>query len=281
MTAPKIDRRTFIGVGATVGAGLLVGFRFGDDERATSASGVMDAAAELAPNGYLRVGVDGIITIYADHVELGQGAMTALPMIVAEELDADWTLVRIERMGTDPSSWPRRVMTVGSQSVRTSFAPLRKAGASAREMLVSAAASEWRVDASQCRTERGFVVHAASGRRAGYGSLASAASALPVPAEPRLKDPSSFSIIGTKRARVDIPSKTDGSAQFGIDVQLPGMLIATVMRPPTLGGSLRALDDTAAKAIAGVKDVVTFESGVAVLATDTWSALKGRCSCAT
>ncbi len=273
MTPRTIDRREFLAVGATVGAGLLIGFRVADAE---SISATNTPAADLAPNGYLRVGTDGIITLYADHVELGQGVMTALPMIVAEELDADWNLVRIERMSDNPSAWPRRVMTVGSQSVRTSWAPLRKAGATAREMLISAAATMWSVDRAQCRVSQGFVLHNASGRRASYGELANAAATLPVPTDPPLKDPKAFRIVGTMRPRVDIPSKTNGSAQFGIDVRVPGMLIATVLRPPVFGGSVVSFDASAAKAISGVKDVVQFESGLAVLATDTWSALKGR-----
>ena len=273
MTPRTFHRREFLEIGATVGAGLLVGFRVAEAE---PMSLVDSAAADLAPNGYLRVGTDGIITLYADHVELGQGVMTALPMIVAEELDADWNLVRIERMSDNPSAWPRRVMTVGSQSVRTSWATLRKVGATAREMLISAAATMWSVDRSQCRAELGFVLHNASGRRASYGELANAAAALPVPTDPPLKDPKTFRIVGTKRPRVDIPSKTSGSAQFGIDVRVPGMLIATVLRPPVFGGTVASFDASAAKAISGVKDVVQFESGLAVLATDTWSALKGR-----
>lgn len=272
MTPRTLDRREFLIVGGTVGAGLLIGFRVLDAESPVA----IDAPADFAPSGYLRVGSDGVITLYADHVELGQGVMTALPMIVAEELDADWSTVRIERMPDDPSAWPRRIMTVGSQSVRTSWAPLRKAGATAREMLISAAAASWSVDRAGCRAENGFVVHAASGRRAGYGELANAAARMPVPGDPPLKDPKTFRIVGTKRPRVDIPSKTNGTAQFGIDVRVPGMLVATVVRSPVLGGTVKSFDATAAKATPGVKDVVQFESGMAVLAVDTWSALKGR-----
>ena len=233
MTPRTLDRREFLTVSGTVGAGLLIGFRALDAE---SLAAIDTSAADFAPSGYLRVGSDGIITLFADHVELGQGVMTALPMIVAEELDADWSKVRIERMPDDPSAWPRRIMTVGSQSVRTSWAPLRKAGATAREMLISAAAASWSVDRAACRSENGFVVHAASGRRASYGDLASAAASMPVPSDPPLKDPKTFRIVGTKRPRVDIPSKTNGSAQYGIDVRVPGMLVATVLRPPVLGG---------------------------------------------
>lgn len=282
MTTPPMDRRVFLKSGVIAGTGLLIGIRYADAGTATGAAAdvftanTLDNAAEFSPNGYLRIGTDGIVTLYADHVELGQGIMTALPMIVAEELSADWSMVRIERMPPNPSAWPRRVMTVGSQSVRGSWAPLRKAGATAREMLVAAAAATWSVDAATCRAENGFVVHAASGKRASYGDLATKASSMPVPANPTLKDPKNFTIVGTKRARVDIPDKTNGSAQFGIDVQLPGMLIATVIRPPVFGGKLRAIDASAAKAIDGVQHVLEFSGGVAVLATDTWTALRAR-----
>jgi isoquinoline 1-oxidoreductase beta subunit len=143
-------------------------------------------------------------------------------------------------------------------------------------MLATAAAQEWGVDRAACRTERGFVIHTSSGRRAAYGDLAAKAAALTPPANPALKDPGDYRILGTRVPRVDIPSKVDGSAQFGIDVRVPGMLIATVFRPPVFGGSVKSFDATAARSVAGVRDVVQFESGLAVIANDTWSALKGR-----
>jgi len=266
------SRRDFIRTSALASTGLLIGFRFGD---ATELEEI-GAGSDFAPNAYLRIGTDGTLTLFADHVELGQGIMTALPMIVAEELDADWSKVRIERMPDDPSAWPRPIMTVGSNSVRGSWQPLRRAGATAREMLISAAADEWKVDRSTCRTEKGSVIHTPTGRRASYGSLATAASTLTPPQSPPLKDPKDFHILGTPKARVDIPSKVNGTAQFGIDVRIPGMLVATVVRPPVFGGRVKSVSSAAAKAVAGVKDVVQFESGVAVIATDTWSALKGR-----
>lgn len=272
MTTKQVGRREFLKTSAVASAGLFVGFRFAG----ASEAAVAGAAADFAPNAYLKVGTDGAITIFADHVELGQGSGTALPMIVAEELDADWTRVRIERMPDDPSAWPRSIRTVGSQAVRTSYAPLRKAGATAREMLAQAAAQNWNVPRAECRTEKGFVIHTPSGRRASYGELAEQAGALAQPANPPLKDPKDFRIIGTHVRRVDIPSKVDGSAQFGIDVRLPGMLYATVIRSPVFGGKVKSFDATAAKAVAGVKDVVQFQNGIAVLASDTWSALKGR-----
>lgn len=275
MTTKEIGRREFIKVGATAGAGLLIGFRLLDAAESNGLPGIA-GADDFSPNAYLRIGTDGAITLFADHVELGQGVMTALPMIVADELDADWTMVRVQRMSDDPSAWPRSIMTVGSQSVRGSWSPLRKAGATAREMLLAAGAQQFGVDRAQCRTDKGFVVHAASGRKVGYGAVASLASTLPVPQNPTLKDPKDFHIIGTHAPRVDIPSKVNGSAQFGIDVRLPGMLYATVIRPPVWGGKIASVDAARAKAVTGVKDVVQFQNGVAVLATDTWSALKGR-----
>ncbi len=268
-----VDRRAFLKSSALLGGGLVIGFRVADADTVASVAVV---PADFAPSGYLRIGTDSIVTIFADHVELGQGIMTALPMIVAEELDADWTKVRVERMPDNPSAWPRRIMTVGSQSVRSSYMPLRMAGAAAREVLVTAAANAWKVSAAECRTENGYVLHAASGKRASYGALATAASQLPAREGSPLKNPKDFRIIGTRRARVDLPAKVNGSAQFGIDVRLPGMLIATVVRPPVLGGTLKSFDATATKAVPGVKQVLQFASGIAVLATDTWSALQGR-----
>ncbi|HET7373798.1 MAG TPA: molybdopterin cofactor-binding domain-containing protein, partial [Gemmatimonadaceae bacterium] len=268
-----ISRRDFVKTGALASAGLLIGFRLSD---ARELDGLATAAADFTPNAYLKIGTDGTVTLFADHVELGQGVMTALPMIVAEELDADWSKVRIERMPDDPSTWPRAIMTVGSQSVRGSWQPLRRAGATAREMLISAAAQQWGVDRPGCRTEKGFVLHDASGRRASYGELATAAAAITPPQEPPLKDPKDYRIIGTSAPRVDIPSKVDGSATYGIDVHVPGMLVATVVRPPVAGAVIKRIDETAARIVPGVKDVVRFERGVAVVATDTWSALKGR-----
>lgn len=268
-----ISRRDFVKTGALASAGLLIGFRLSD---ARELDGLATAAADFTPNAYLKIGTDGAVTVFADHVELGQGVMTALPMIVAEELDADWSKVRIERMPDDPSTWPRAIMTVGSQSVRGSWQPLRRAGATAREMLISAAAQQWSVDRPSCRAEKGFVLHDESGRRASYGELATAAAAITPPQEPPLKDPKDYRIIGTSAPRVDIPSKVDGSAKFGIDVRVPGMLVASVVRPPVAGADIKRIDETAARIVPGVKDVIRFERGVAVVATDTWSALKGR-----
>ena len=268
MTPRVVDRREFLRAAGIAGTGLLIGFRVPGTNDALA----MPAPAEFAPNAYLRVGTDGVVTLYADHVELGQGIHTALPMIVAEELDADWAKVRVERMSTDPSSWPRAIRTVGSQSVRGSWAPLRRAGATAREMLATAAAEQWGVDRASVRTEKSFVVHAASGRRIAYGDVAARAATLTPPQNPPLKSPGDYRILGTRVPRVDIPDKVTGATKFGIDVQVPGMLYATVIRPPAFGGSVKAFDASAARQVAGVRDVVQFESGyLASIAWTSWS----------
>ena len=238
----NFDRRDFLKTSALTGAGLIIGIRFAGAPVPRGARDDSEAgAAEFAPNAYLRIGTDNSVTLFADHVELGQGVLTALPMIVAEELDADWASVKIERMPADPSSWPRSIMTVGSQSVRGSWQPLRRAGASAREMLIDAAAKTWDVDRSELRAERGAVLHDRTRRRATYGELAAVAATMTPPQNPPLKNPSQYRIIGKRQPRVDIPSKVDGSAKFGIDVRIPGMLIATVIRPPVFGDSIKAL----------------------------------------
>ena len=268
------SRREFLRTSALAGAGLVVGFRFTSRAEAQEIS---TAAADFAPNAYIRIAADGTITLFADHVELGQGITTALPMILADELDADWDTVRLERLQDDPSAWPRPIRTVGSQSVRGSWMSLRNAAAVVRESLALAAAKEWNVDRVSVRTEKGFAIHGASNRRIGYGELTGAAAEI-VKGDVgfSLKEPAEFTIIGTKRARADIPAKVNGRAQFGLDVRVPGMLVATVIRPPVIGGKVKSFDPAPAKAVDGVKDVVEFENGVAVLANDTWSALKGR-----
>jgi isoquinoline 1-oxidoreductase beta subunit len=238
---------------------------------------------DFAPNAWIRIDDAGLVTIVAPKAEMGQGVFTALPMIVAEEMDADWSKVRIEQ---SPVTSAYDTTTGGSDSVRSTWLPLRQAGATARAMLVAAAAAQWGVPVGECNTERGEVVHGASGRRTGYGAIARRASLLPVP-DPKtvvLKDPKEFRILGRSTARRDVPSKTDGTAVFGIDVKVPGMLIASVARCPVYDGRLARLDDTKAKAIPGVRHVIPLQAmrarglpaRVAVVADTTWAAMKGR-----
>ena len=271
----QLTRREFIQVGAAAGGGLLIAIHLPGCAPRDRAP----AEPVFLPNAWVRIGPDGIVTLVVDKSEMGQGVLTSMPMLLAEELEADWTKVRIEQAPADevyvnPAFGVQG--TGGSTSVRASWDPLREAGATARVMLVAAAAETWGVDPSECRAERGTVVHAGSGRRVGYGEVAEKAATMPVPEQAPLKDPQEFRIIGTRVKRLDTPWKVDGSGVFGIDVRLPGMLFAAVARCPVFGGAAARYDDAKAKAVPGVREVVPIEQGVAVVATNTWAAMKGR-----
>jgi isoquinoline 1-oxidoreductase beta subunit len=211
--------------------------------------------------------------------EMGQGVMTAIPMLLAEELDADWSKVRSEHAPVakafiNPLFGTQA--TGGSTAIRGYWQTVRTAGATARELLVEAAAKTWQVPASSCRTENGAVIHKPTGRKLAYGALVDTAATLPAPATAFLKDPKEFRLIGKALPRLDTPAKTNGSAQFGLDVRQPGMLTAVVARCPVFGGTLKRFDAAGAKRIRGVRDVVKIDSGVAVLADDFWAAKRGR-----
>src|SRR2546421_5013637 len=275
MSAPShLSRREFLETTGAVGAGLVIGFRLPAGGRFAAAP-----AAPFAPNAWLRISPDNSVLIVVDRSEMGQGVATALPMLVAEELDADWTKVKIDSAPAD-KSYTNPLFgfqgTGGSTSVRAASTPLRRAGAAAREMLVAAAAQTWGVDKVECHAERGAVVHERSKRRATYGQLAAKAASLPVPENPTLKEPKAWKILGHRVKRLDTPAKVDGSAEFGIDVKAPGMLVAVVARCPAIGGKVASFDATKAKAVPGVKDVVQISSGVAVIADGYWNAKKGR-----
>ncbi|HXE60885.1 MAG TPA: xanthine dehydrogenase family protein molybdopterin-binding subunit [Gemmatimonadaceae bacterium] len=273
-----VTRRDFLRSSAGASAGLLIALYLPSADRLTKLGNRREAVG-LSPNAWLVVGTDDTVTVYLDKSEMGQGVMTALPMILADELDAAWHSVRVEQAPVTAAFIALRhgrLSTGGSTSVRTSWDPMRTAGAAAREMLVTAAAAEWGVDASSCHTESGKVVHAASGRSVTYGAVAAAAGKLAVPAQPRLKQASEFRIIGTRAKRVDTPAKTNGSAGFGIDTRQPGMLVALVKRCPVFGGKVARFDAAKAKAVPGVRHVVQISSGVAVLADGYWPAYKGR-----
>ena len=268
----KLDRRDFLKLGAMAGGGLALGIYLPTDRPWEELEA---AGAALEPNAFLRIEPDGTVTIWCGKADMGQGVRTALPMIVADELDADWSTVRTVQADAHPDKYGGQ-MTVGSRSVRGgAWTALRKAGASAREMLVAAAAAGWGVSAAECRTRNGRVIHDASGRSAGYGELAEAAAAQPVPAEPRLKDPSEFTLIGTRVPQVDTHLKVTGQAIFGLDARVPGMLFATAVHSPVFYGSLRSVDAMAARRVAGVRDVVEISRGVAVVAENTWAAFQG------
>jgi isoquinoline 1-oxidoreductase beta subunit len=275
----EISRRTFVVTAGVAGAGLLLGVHIPDRRRSTDVAAPNDA---FAPNMWIRLDENGDVTILVHKSEMGQGVWTALPMIVAEEMDADWKRVRVERAPTRPDF---QTATGGSSSVRSSWDALRHAGAAARAMLVAAAARRWNVPEAEITTSAGEVIHAKSKRRLGYGALAREAATLAPPDEKSLtlKDPRTFRIVGRDTRRLDTPAKVTGTATFGIDVKVPGMLVAVVARCPTYAGRVARVDDRKALAVPGVRRVVTLDpvpsqlpGRVAVLADDTWSAMQGR-----
>jgi isoquinoline 1-oxidoreductase beta subunit len=274
-------RRSFLRTTAAAGTGLVIGFRL---------DGLLAQEPPKRPtpnpfDAWIRIDESGRVALICGKSEMGQGIHTSLAQILADELEVDWGRVRVEQAPTNPAFYDHG--TGGSSSVRTSYLPLRKAAAAARTMLVDAAAKQWSVPAGACRAESGEVVHAGSGRRLGYGALVAAASKLPLPDLDKvaLKDAKNFKLVGKPLPRTDIPGKVDGSAQFGIDVRVPGMLFAVMERCPTFGGKVKGFDPTKAKSVAGVKHVIevapggpgTFGTGgVAVVADSTWSAMQGR-----
>ena len=265
-------RRDFLKASALAGGGLLIGFAL------PGASRLALAAGEFKPNAFIRITPDNRVTVICGMSEMGQGVLTAIPMLVAEELEANWSSIRVEQAPADPAfanPFLGMQATGGSSSVRANWEPLLKAGATAREMLVAAAAVTWNADPSDCRASHGTVVHK-SGKKLTYGQLAAKAAEQPVPANVTLKDPKNFRILGKGLKRLDTPGKVDGSAVFGMDVRLPGMLTAVVARPPVAGGKVASFNADKAKAMPGVKHVVQIGSGVAVVADGYWNAKQGR-----
>ncbi len=262
------SRRDFLKVTGAAGAGLVLGLHLEAKVRPGQA-----AEATFKPNAYLAIRPDGRAVLTVPKSEMGQGIRTALPLVLAEELDLDWT--RVELVQAMPGPDFKRLGTGGSTSVSTTWNTLRSAAAAAREMLVAAAAKQWNVSASQCRTEKG-VVHGPGKLAAGYGELASLAATLPVPKQPTLKRPSEYRLLGRPTLRVDGPKIVTGKAIFGLDIRRPGQRYATVLRCGVVGGQPKRWDADKAKTIRGVKAVVQVPTGLAVVADSTWAALKGR-----
>jgi isoquinoline 1-oxidoreductase beta subunit len=257
------------------GGALVVAFTLPAAGRAVAAA---PAAAPFKPNAYLRISTDNRITVVCGSSEMGQGVLTAIPMLVAEELDADWKLVSVEQAPVDAAyANPAFGMqaTGGSATVRGHWLPMRQAGAAARAMLVAAAAAEWKVDPSQISTGKSLLT-GPGGKKATYGAMAAAAAMQTAPAKPVLKDPKTFKLLGQPLRRLDTPDKTNGKAKFGIDAQVPGMLVAVMARAPAGGAKPKSVNDAKAKAVKGVQQVITIDSGVAVLAAGYWAAKKGR-----
>ena len=264
-----ISRREFVAAGVAAGAGLVIGFYL--PHGASSSSN----KEYFSPNAYLRITPDNKVTIVVARSEMGQGVRTALPMILAEELEADWKQIEIEQAGASTLFGDQT--TGGSASIRTTWDPMRKAGAAAREMLISAAALTWGVPRSSCTAESGHVKHAASNRQLSYGDLVAKAATLPVPTDVTLKQSKDYKIVGQRLARLDTPAKVKGEAIFGIDHRLPGMKYALLSRSPTIGGKVSAINDSDSKKVSDVRYVGKInDSSVAVVADSVWGAMEGR-----
>lgn len=266
----ELTRRNFLRVSAITGGGMMLSLSFLNNT--ASAETVADTA--FSPNVYIKIGTDGSILILAPNPEIGQGVKTSLPMIVAEELCLDWKKVQVE-LAPLQAGFGRQTAG-GSGSVRGRFTDLRKAGATAREMLVAAAAQTWSVPVTECIADDGMVIHKSSGKKLAYGDLAAKAATLEVPKNPTLKDSKDFKYLGTRVKDVDAHKIVTGQPLYGIDTRKEGMLYAMVSRPPAYGKTLGSVDDTAALKVNGVKQVVKLKNSVAVLATSTWAAKKGR-----
>lgn len=275
----KVNRRGFLQAGITAGAGLVLAFHLPSEVKAEGAVSAQ-AAKEFAPNAYLRVLSDNRVILYVTRSEMGQGVRTSLPMILADELEVDWTRITLEQASPGPAFKGIRLRTSGSGSLTGTWLPLRRAAAAAREMLITAAAQSWKVEPESCRAERGAVVHPVSGRRLSYGALAEAASKLTAPQSPRLKEQKDYRLIGTRMPRIDAERIVEGSAIYGSDLRVDGMLYAVVARSPVLGGKALRWDDARARAVPGVRTFVPVRTGlaagVAVVADSTWAAMKGR-----
>jgi len=274
----NVSRREFLKAGAVAGGSLVIGMYVpGLAGRADAEEG---GKAAFAPNAFLRIDADESVTVIINHSEMGQGVTTALAMMLADELDADWNQIRVEFSGVDPAynhtAFGPVQMTGGSTTTWSEWERYRKMGATGRAMLVAAAAKEWGIEAAACVAENGHVIHQASGRRLSFGALASKAAGMKAPDEVSLKTPDQYRYIGKPMRRIDTREKIDGTAVFGLDVNRPGMLVALVARPPVFGASMKKLEAEKARGVKGVRHVLPIDRGVAVVADDFWSATEGR-----
>jgi isoquinoline 1-oxidoreductase beta subunit len=272
--ANSISRRSFLQAGAAAGGGLLLSLSLPFPNRDA------EAAAAFAPNAFIRIERDGQIVLTMPYVEMGQGTYTSIPMLIAEELEVGLKQVQVEHAPPNEKLYGNPLLggiqvTGNSNAIRASWQPLREAGATARAMLIAAAAKRWNVDPASCRALNGEVLHAPSGRRLKYGELAADAARLPVPAKVALKRPEDFKLIGTPAKRLDTPPKVNGTAVYGIDVRPPGVKFATLAQSPVFGGRVKSVDDAAAKAVKGVRQIVRLDDAVAVVADHMGAAKKG------
>jgi isoquinoline 1-oxidoreductase beta subunit len=272
--ADSLSRRTFLQAGVAAGGGLMLSLHLppaGSDAKAEG--------DRFAPNAFIRIDSDGQIILTMPYVEMGQGTYTSIPMLIAEELEVDLEQVRLAHAPPNNKLYMNPLLgeqaTGNSNAVRGAWQPLRQAGATARTMLVAAGAKRWNVEPASCRAHSGEVLHPPTGRRATYGELAADAAHMPVPQNVALKRPQDFKLIGTPAKRLDTPSKINGSAVYGIDVRLPGLKFATLAQSPVFGGRMKTVDDTAAKAVKGVRQIVRLDDAVAVIADHMGAAKKG------
>jgi isoquinoline 1-oxidoreductase beta subunit len=271
-----LSRRTFLKVGVAAGGGFVLGFGLPTFLGEAMAAG----QGEFEPNAFIRIGRDGSATLTMPYVEMGQGTYTSIPMLIAEELEVDLSQVRLEHAPANEKLYGNPLLgglqaTGNSNAVRASWRPLREAGAGARTMLIAAAAKRWNVDPASCSAEHGEVVHKASARKIKYGALVDDAAQIPVPEKVALKSPEQFKLIGTPAKRLDTATKVNGKAVYGIDVRPPGVKIATLAQSPVFGGRLKSVDDTAAKKVKGVRQIVRLDDAVAVVADHMGAAKKG------
>jgi isoquinoline 1-oxidoreductase subunit beta len=274
--SPKsVSRRRFLKASAAAGGGLLLSLALPLARGEANAPG----ASNFEPNAFIRIGHDGQIVLIMPYVEMGQGTYTSIPMLIAEELEVTLAQVQLEHAPPDEKLYANPLLGVqatgNSNAVRGAWQPLREAGATARTMLIAAAAKRWKVDPASCHARFGVVFHEATGRNAKYGDLADEAATMPVPEKVALKRPEDFRLIGTPAKRLDTPSKIDGTAVYGIDVRPPGVKIATLAQSPVFGGRLESVDDSAAKRVRGVRQVVRLDDAVAVIADHMWAAKQG------
>jgi isoquinoline 1-oxidoreductase beta subunit len=275
LPANALSRRRFLQTGAAAGGGLMLGLHLPFAKDAAQVAGP-DA---FAPNAFIRIGTDGQVVLIMPYVEMGQGTYTSIPMLIAEELEVDLAQVRLEHAPPNEKLYANPLLGVqatgNSNAMRGAWQPLRQAGAVARTILIAAAAKRWNVAPASCRAQGGEVIHAASGKRSKYGELAADAAGMPVPANVVLKQPQDFTLIGRPAKRLDTPAKVNGTAVYGIDARPPGVKIATLAQSPVFGGRVKSVDDTAAKAVKGVRQIVRLDDAVAVVADHMGAAKKG------
>ncbi len=273
-TLNKTNRRDFLKITSLTGGGLVLGFSWFGSEAVPAILSNTAVAADLNFNSYLSIATDGAITILSPNPELGQNIMTSFPMIVADELDADWSKVKVLQAPLDKKF--ERQSTGGSGAIPHSWKRLRTAGATARYLLIAAAAKKWNVEASECTAANSFIIHNKTGNKLSYGELAEEASKIPAPTDVQLKNRKDFKIIGTAVKNVENKNIITGKGIFGLDFYREGMVFAMIQRPPAFGTKIKAVNDAAAKAMPGIIDVVTFKNNVAVVGRSTWEVMKAK-----